>query len=106
MYASSPLRDTPGTPSPTLRFPVNILISPPAPNGVRVMFPVPDPPKARVWELVVPRLPAPVRKVLLLAVPADMDAVGVPELTFMNAKSADAVEVPPKSRSKVDASLG
>ena len=37
---------------------------------------------------------------------ADIEAVGVPLLTFMNANLEDAVEVPPMRRSSVEASLG
>ncbi len=50
-----------------------------------------DPPKVKVCPLVVAKFPPPVRKVLLFVVPAEMEAVGVPELTLINAKSAEVV---------------
>ncbi len=56
--------------------------------------------------MVVPRFPVPVRNVELLPEFADMDAVGVPELTFMNANLDDWVDTPPRRRSTVDANVG
>jgi hypothetical protein len=50
--------------------------------------------------LVVPRLPAAVRKVLLLD-PAEREAVGVPPAVLIKANLAEAVEVPPKRTSTV-----
>ena len=51
--------------------------------------------------LVVARLPAPVRKVALLAVLAEMDAVGVFPAILRTANLAEAVEVPPMNMSQV-----
>ena len=68
---------------------------------LRTMSPVELPPRVRVWELVVPRLPVPVKNVLFAPLPAEMEAVGVPELTFMNANLDEEVEFPPRSRSRV-----
>jgi len=52
--------------------------------------------------LVVPSIPVPVKKVLLLPEPAEMEAVGTPVLTLVNANFAEAVEVLPISKSCVD----
>lgn len=67
----------------------------------KTMLPVVSPPKVKVCALVVPRLPAPVRNVLLFVVPAEIEAVGVPPATFMKANRAEAVEVLPSKISSV-----
>ena len=57
-----------------------------------MIFPVVLPPNVRVWALVVPRLPNPVRKVALFPEFADIDAVGVPDPVMLStANFADAV---------------
>jgi hypothetical protein len=66
------------------------------------MSPVLAPPKVRVCPLVAPRLPRPVKKVALFPEFAEIDAVGVPELTFRTANLAAAVDVPPMRRSTVE----
>ena len=69
----------------------------------RVMSPVVLPPNVRVWALVVPRFPAPVRKAALSAVPAEIEAVGVRlPVILSTANLAEEVVVPPKSRSRVE----
>ena len=56
--------------------------------------------------MVVPSIPKPVRYVALFPELADMEAVGVPESTLMNANLDEDVEVPPRSRSRIVASFG
>src|SRR3989344_6568626 len=70
---------------------------------LRLVSPLSPPPKVRVCLLVVPRFPKPVRKAaLLLPVPAETEAVGVPLLTFSTANLAEAEVVPPMRRSRVE----
>src|SRR6185369_9649466 len=54
-----------------------------------------------VCALVVPRFPAPVKKVLLSGVPAEIEAVGTPLATLLKANFAEAVAVDPSKRSSV-----
>ncbi len=70
------------------------------------MFPVVAPPIVRVCALVVERLPLPVRNVALLPWFADIDAVGVPEPTLINAILALAVDSHPSIKSCIDATFG
>ena len=51
--------------------------------------------------MVVPRLPLPVRKVLVFAVVPAIEAVGVPPATLIKANLAEPVEVLPSRRSSV-----
>ena len=74
--------------------------------ALSTMSPVVLPPKVSVWELVVARLPRPVRKVLLFPELAEIDAVGVPESTPVNANLAVEVALLPRRRSRVVASFG
>jgi len=74
--------------------------------GDILMFPVVFPPSVRVLFLTVWRDPAPVKYVALLEAFALIEAVGVPELTLMNANLEEEVAVDPKSRSRVEARLG
>ncbi len=67
----------------------------------RVTSPVVAPPRVRVCPLVVPRLPAPVRKVALLPELADIEAVGVPPATLRKPNLALVVAVAPRRRSSV-----
>ena len=60
----------------------------------------------RVCLLVVDRVPSPEIYVALLPLFAEMDAVGVPELTLMNANLEDTVALLPRSRSRVEVSFG
>ena len=64
-------------------------------------LPVVEPPSVKVWALVVPRLPKPVRKAALLPELAEIVAVGVPELTLMKPNLAEAVAVLPIKTSRV-----
>ncbi|MND01688.1 hypothetical protein D3C83_207800 [compost metagenome] len=52
--------------------------------------------------MVVPRFPAPVRNVLLFPEPAEIDAVGIPELTLRTANEAELVDWPPIAKSTVE----
>jgi len=61
---------------------------------------LPVEPSVRDWPLVVPSVPLPVRYAALLPVP-EILAVGVPPATLVTANFAEAVEVPPTSRSRV-----
>src|SRR5882672_923943 len=72
----------------------------------RTISPVVVPPRVRVWSLVVPRLPFPVKKVLLAPLLAEMEAVGVLPATLIKANLAEAVETPPRRRSRTEESLG
>jgi len=65
------------------------------------MFPVAELPIVNVWPFVVPKIPRPESVVAIFPELAEIEAVGVPELTFMNANLAEAVEIPPSSRSTV-----
>ena len=55
---------------------------------------------------MVPSTPRPVRVVAIFPDAPDIEAVGVPLLTFMNANLLEAVDTPPRRRSSVDASFG
>ena len=77
----------------------------PLPESI-TMSPVVELPKARVCLFVVPNTPRPVKVVALLPEFAEIDAVGVPEFTLRTANLAEAVEVPPIKRSRVEANLG
>jgi len=67
------------------------------------MSPVVEPPRVRVWALVVPRLPPPVKKAALFPEFADIEAVGVnAPVMFRTANFAEAVVVPPIRRSMVE----
>ena len=57
-------------------------------------------PRLNVWLFVVANVPSAVKNIPPLT-PAEIDAVGVPELTFLNAKVAEAVDDPPRSKSCV-----
>ena len=61
-------------------FPVMLPVTPRVPVievfSLIATFPVVDPPSVNVWLLVVPRLPRPVRKVLLSPEFAEIEAVG------------------------------
>ena len=74
--------------------------------GDILMFPVVFPPSVRVLFLTVWRDPAPVKYVALLEAFALIEAVGVPELTLMNANLEEEVAVDPKRRSRVEANFG
>lgn len=65
------------------------------------MFPVVEPPRVNVCILVVANVPLPVMYRALFPEFAEMDAVGVPESTLMNANLADVVAIPPIRRSCV-----
>ena len=65
------------------------------------MFPVLEFPRVKFWKLVVPRTPLPFNVVALAPLLAEMEAVGVPEFTLMNANLALLVPVAPRSRSSV-----
>ncbi len=54
-----------------------------------------------VWRFVVPRVPSPDIKVALLPLLAETEATGVPEFTLTNLNLAEAVVIPPTSRSNV-----
>src|SRR3989344_1774087 len=82
-------------------FTVKLLPAPPF-RGLTVMFPVVAPPRVRVCEFVVPRFPAPVKKVALSPLAAEIVAVGVPVPTFMKANFAEAVDCPPIDTSTVE----
>ena len=88
----------------TLMFPVTLVLSDstifPLPLSITI-FPVVDPPRVSVWLLVVPRLPRPVRKVLLSPEFAEIEAVGVPPLVLVKANFEERVDVPPTRRSYV-----
>src|SRR4029079_14523372 len=56
-----------------------------APVGDRRILPVDDPPSASVCAFVVPSVPAPVKNNAPFSEPAEIDAVGTPERTFINA---------------------
>ena len=56
-------------------------------------------PRVKLCALVVPRTPVPVRKVALLAVFAEILAVGVPEFMFVIANFAEPVELLPSKKS-------
>ena len=76
----------------------------PASASVRLerrICPVVVPPIVKFWALVVPRFPIPVRNVVFAPLLAEMEAVGVPELTLIKANLDDWVEVPPSNRSCV-----
>lgn len=82
---------------------VPVLVVTPAPfNGLIVMLPVVDPPRARVLSDVVCNVPSPVKYVFTPTVEPEMEAVGVPLFTFKKANLAEAVEVPPTKASKVE----
>ncbi len=51
--------------------------------------------------MVVPKTPAPERNVALLPELAEIEAVGVPELTFKTANLAELVACPPTKKSRV-----
>ena len=67
----------------------------------KLMLPVEPFPNWRVCALVVPRTPFPVREVALFPLLAEIVAVGVPELTLVNANLAEVVALDPRSRSWV-----
>ena len=69
------------------------------PESITIL-PVEAPPTNKVWALVVPRLPAAVKNVLLFE-PAERLAVGTPEFTFKKANFALAVDCPPMRKSCV-----
>src|SRR5260221_631921 len=71
------------------------------PAEVKTTFPVLLPPSVRLCALVVPRLPSPVKKVVLLDRFPEREAVGTPDATFSKANFAALVEVPPSRRSSV-----
>ncbi len=73
------------------------------PPMVKLISPVDAVPRLRVCLFVVPMLPNPSIVKALLPELAEMEAVGVPLPTFLNAKIAEAVLVDPKSRSLVSA---
>ena len=56
------------------------------------MSPVEEEPMVNVCPLVVPRVPVPVRVVAIFPLFPEIEAVGVPELTFRNANFAEAVD--------------
>ncbi len=49
--------------------------------------------------MVVPRLPSPVRKVLIFPLFADIEATGVPPALLTKANFAVSVEIPPTNKS-------
>jgi len=67
----------------------------------KLMLPVEALPNCNVCLFVVPRTPVPVSNVALLPLPAEIEAVGMPELTFVNANFALPVDVAPSRRSSV-----
>ena len=69
------------------------------PAELKTMLPVDEEPSVSVCAFVVPRTPDPVRYAALLPLFADIDAVGVPLFTLVNANFADCVVVPPRRRS-------
>ena len=68
--------------------------------------PVVLPPRVKVCPLVVCRLPRPVKYVAIFPEAPEIEAVGVPELTPVNANFEEAVDTPPKRRSRVEACFG
>ena len=73
----------------------------PVPRPNTDISPVEEEPRVRVCLLVVPSTPAPVRYVALSPELAEMEAVGVPLLTFMKANLEEEVDTPPRVRSVV-----
>ena len=74
----------------------------PVPNPDSAIFPVVAPPNVRVCSFVVARFPAAVKYAPpVVPFPAEMEAVGVPELTLSTANFADALDCPPTNRSTV-----
>jgi len=63
-------------------------------------LPVDPPPSVKFCALVVWSLPSAVKKLAPL-IPAERDAVGMPELTLVNANRAEAVALDPRSKSCV-----
>jgi hypothetical protein len=63
------------------------------------IFPVFNPPRVSVCLLVVESVPSPAMYVAILPELAEMEAVGVPVLTFRNANLADEVDIPPSKKS-------
>jgi hypothetical protein len=66
-----------------------------------VTLPVEPEPKVKVCALVVPNTPIPERVVAIFPLFAEIDAVGVPLLTLMNANFEDTVAFDPRRRSCV-----
>ena len=90
-----------------VRVPAAIRLAPLAvravvPPGESCTSPVELFPKVRVCALVVPNTPNPVRKAALLPELADTEAVGVPEFMFKTANLAEAEELPPTRKSRVE----
>ena len=68
--------------------------------GMNLIPPVVSPPRVNVCFAVVCKVPAAVRYEAPV-VPADIEAVGVPLFTLMNANLAEELAVPPISKSTV-----
>ncbi len=73
----------------------------PVPKPERTMLPVSAPPRVNDWRAVVWSDPAAVKKEAPV-VPAETEAVGVPEFIFNTENLAEAVDTPPTSRSRVE----
>ena len=88
----------------TSRFPLMFVLSwmltSPDPESI-FMNPVVELPIDRVCPLVVPNTPRPERVVAIFPELPEIEAVGVPELTLMNANLEEAVDTPPRRRSVV-----
>src|SRR5882724_1819340 len=72
------------------------------PPTTRLISPVDPEPRVNVWALVVPKIPVPVKTVALLPELAEMEAVGVPPALLRKPNLAEAVEMPPTRRSRVE----
>src|SRR5437667_3221276 len=64
-------------------------------------LPVEGEPMFKVWSLVVPKTPAPLRYAALFPLLAEMDATGVPPALLRKANLADSDDVPPIKTSTV-----
>jgi len=67
----------------------------------KLMLPVEPLPNCNVCLFVVPRTPVPVSNVALLPLPAEIEAVGTPPATLVNANFALVVACDPSSKSSV-----
>src|SRR5690348_4228043 len=83
-------------------YPAKLIPFPLAFIPFKVILPVVLPPRVKFWKLVVPKTPAPERKVALLPLLAEILAVGAPVRLLINANFALLVAVPPRSRSSVE----
>ena len=70
-------------------------------SGANVIFPVDEFPRANVCPFVVPNTPRPERVVAIFPEFPEIEATGIPPETLMNANFEEAVDTPPKRRSRV-----